>query len=275
MRPRDLETLELAKVLDALAHHAASAVGSERCRELEPTMDRRLVEERLATLTEYLRFTHEHPHGPRLDVPDLRPLLALATHEGAALGGRELAAVLTTLRLADATRRFLRRAGADAPTLQALAARLISPAELERAIAGAVDDGGHIRDEASPALGEIRSATRSLRAELEARLHRLLTEAGSEVVAEEYVTLRRDRFVVPLRVAAAHAVQGVIQDRSASGETIFVEPLFAVEHNNRLVLLRKAEESEERRIFTALTAEIGRHQAGLAVTFDKIGRAHV
>jgi len=270
MRSRDLDALELPKVLDALAHHAASSVGGERCRNLRPAMDRHQVEERLATLAEYLRFTHEHPHGPRLDVPDLRPLLALAVHEGAALGGRELAAVLATLRLAAATRRHLRRAGAGAPALQALGTRLISPSELEHAIAGAVDDSGHIRDEASPALGEIRAAARSLRADLEARLGRFLAEAGPEVVAEEYVTLRSDRFVVPLRAAAAHSIHGVIQDRSASGETIFVEPLFAVEHNNRLVLLRKAEESEERRIRTVLTAEVGRHQATLVVTFDTL-----
>ncbi len=270
MRSHDLEALELDKVLDALAQHAASGVGGERCRSLRPATGQHQVEARLATLTEYLRFTDEYPHGPRLDVPDLRPLLALAAHEGAALGGRELAAVLTTLRLAEATRRHLRRAGADAPSLQALSTRLVSPPGLERAIADAVDDSGHIRDEASPALGEIRSSARTLRDDLEARLGRLLAEAGPEVVAEDYVTLRRDRFVVPLRAAAAHRVQGVIQDRSASGETIFVEPLFAVEPNNRLVLLRKAEESEERRICTALTAEVARHQATLAVTFDTL-----
>jgi DNA mismatch repair protein MutS2 len=270
MRSRDLDTLELAKVLDALAHQAASTVGAEGCRSLRPAMDRHEVEERLATLAEYLRFTDEHPHTPRLDVPDLRPLLALAVHEGAALGGRELAAVLIVLRVADAARRHLRRAGAGAPALRALATRLISPPELARAIAGAVEDGGRIRDEASPALAEIRASARGLRADLEARLGRLLDEAGSDVVADEYVTLRRDRFVVPLRAGVAHRVPGVIQDRSASGETIFVEPLFAVEANNRLVLLRKAEESEERRICAALTAELARHQATLSVTFGTL-----
>jgi DNA mismatch repair protein MutS2 len=270
MRSRDLEALELDKILEALAQHAASSAGRERCRSLRPAMDVHEVEARLVTLTEYLRFTDEHAHGPQLDVPDLRPLLALAAHEGAALGGRELSAVLATLRLADATRRHIRRAGDDAPALQALATRLISPTDLARAIAGAVDDSGHIRDEASPALGEIRGSARSLRDDIEARLGRLLTESGPDVVAEEYVTLRRDRFVVPLRAAAAHRIHGVIQDRSASGETIFVEPLFAVEHNNRLVLFRKAEELEERRICTALTAEVARCQATLAATFDTL-----
>jgi DNA mismatch repair protein MutS2 len=270
MRPRDLEALELPKVLDALAGHAASSVGAERCRGLRPAADRAEVEARLAVLRDYLRLTDEHPHAPRIDVPDLRPILAMAAHEGAALDGRDLVAVLTALRMAGAARSYLGRAGDDARALAALGARLVAPSALERTIARTVDDGGHIRDDASPALAELRASARALRADIEARLAQLLAEAAADVVAEEYVTIRNDRFVIPLRATAANAIPGVIQDRSASGETIFFEPLFTVEHNNRLVLLRKAEESEERRIRTALTEEIRGQLEPVAATFDAL-----
>lgn len=270
MRGRDLDTLEFPKLLDALATHTGSAAGAERCRALRPSADRVEVERRLATLEQYLRLTAEHPHAPRVDVPDLRPLLALAAHEGAVLEGRDLAAVLATMRLASALRRHLDHGAAAAGLLAALVARLGHPVEMEGALARAIDDSGNVRDDATPELAELRASLRTLRADVEGRLVQLLADAGSEVAPEQYATLRNDRFVVPIRTAAAGRIPGVIQDRSGSGETIFLEPLFAVECNNRLVLLRKGEEAEERRVCARLTDAIRSHHDRLASVFDAV-----
>jgi DNA mismatch repair protein MutS2 len=270
MRARDLETLELPKLLDSLASLAASIAGAERCRALTPTTELGEVERRLAALAEYLDLSAEHPAAPRTDVPDLRPVLALAAHEDAVLEGKDLAAVLAALRVATSVCRYLRRAGRDAAELSSLAARIVYPPEVERGLARAIDDAGHIRDEATPVLAGLRARIRSLRDDLERRLAGLLADVGRDVAAEQYVTLRNNRFVVPVRSNAAHRLAGVIQDRSASGETVFLEPLFAVEVNNRLVLTRKEEEAEERRIRAHLTEEIHRQQDTLTAMFHTL-----
>src|SRR5206468_10311282 len=85
-----------------------------------------------------------------------------------------------------------------------------------------LDDTGQLRDDASPELAAARAVSRELRTEMEARLLRMVRDPDMDtVVAEQYVTLRNGRFVVPIRTAAASGVAGVVQDRSISGETVF------------------------------------------------------
>src|SRR5206468_6376242 len=124
---------------------------------------------------------------------------------------------------------------------------------------------GLVRDDASPTLAAARAVTRELRRLLEARLEQLVRDpALAAAVAEQYVTLRNGRFVVPIRTAAVNAVPGIIADRSGSGETVFLEPLFAVDLNNRLLLAARDEEAEERRVRVELTALVRSHTAELA-----------
>jgi DNA mismatch repair protein MutS2 len=268
MRRRDLETLELPKLLDGLANHAASDAGADRCRRLEPYTAPDDVRRALATLAEYLQLSGEFPQAPRVDAPDIRPLLALAAHDGAVLEPRDLLTILQALRLVGAARGYLERAEPESVGLSAIASRLIYPREIEQAIGGAVDDTGRVRDDASPMLAALRASVRSLRTEVETRLAQLLADAGEDFAIEDYVTLRNNRFVVPVRTSAAHRIEGVIQDRSQSGETVFLEPLFAVELNNRMVLAAKEEEAEARRICANLTERIRETRDDIAAAFD-------
>src|SRR5262249_10935824 len=157
---------------------------------------------------------------------------AAAAPEGAALELGRLAEIRAALEVARHVRAHLRRDPDRFPRLAALADRLPALAEIEEALARTLDGSGQIRGDASPALASARSATRELRAELETKLTKLVrdpTLAGT--VGEQYVTVRNGRFVVPIRTGAASAFGGVVQDRSASDETLFIEPLFAVELN--------------------------------------------
>src|SRR5581483_3538898 len=92
-------------------------------------------------------------------------------------------------------------------------------------------------------------------------------------IAEHYVTLRNGRFVVPVRAGAAGAIPGVVQDRSGSDETLFVEPLFAVDLNNRLLLAAKVEEAEERRVRVELAALVRAATPALAGIEETLGAA--
>ena len=265
MRPRDLEVLAFPAVLDTLAALAVSPSGAEACRALRPSGERARAEEALACQWSVFRIAETSGPIPLAAFPDIREALALAGHEGAILAGERLVEVRTVLRQARTARQFLAPKVAEYPALGHLPRRLETFPEIEAALSRMLDDTGLLFDNASPRLGELRALLRDMRQELETRLQRLVSrDAADDRMADRYVTVRNNRFVVPMKAAAAPQIDGVVQDRSASGETLFVEPLFAIELNNRLLLARKEEEAEELRLLSLLTAQLGavRHEIG-------------
>jgi len=230
MRPRDLEVLAFPQVLDALAALAVSTVGAEACRALRPLADRRAADQALATQWSLLRLAETSGTIPLAPFPDVREALALASHDGAILAGDRLVEVRTVLRQARTARQFLAPKVTEHPALAHLPRRLEAFPEIEAALSRMLDDGGVLLDDASPLLAELRARLRDMRQELETRLQRLVSrDTADERMADRYVTVRNNRFVVPMKAAAAPQIDGVVQDRSASGETLFVEPLFAIE----------------------------------------------
>src|SRR6059036_3528312 len=264
MRARDLETLEFARVLDAIAAFARSAAGRQAVLELRPTSERTEAERRLDLLAELVALAAEAGRPPTVDVPLLAPALAAAAPDGATLEPRRLAEVRDLLAAARQLRAYLRRDPARFPRLAAEGEAIDPVPEVSQPLAAALDETGLVRDDASPTLAAARAVTRELRGEMEARLLGMVRDPDMDsVIGEQYVTVRNGRFVVPIRTAAAGGFAGVVQDRSASGETVFMEPLFAVELNNRLLLAAKDEEAEERRVRGELTALVRTHAARL------------
>lgn len=265
MRPRDLAVLAFPRVLEALASHAVSTLGADVCRALRPKSEREAAERALDRQWEFFRLVETSGAPPLAPFPDVRASLAIAEHDGATLTGEQLVEVRLVVTQVHALRRFLRSHAHDFPALADLPAALHALPELERTLTQMLDDTGALRDDASPRLAEVRAGLRDLRHDIEQRLERLVLSSGeSEGIAERYVTVRNNRFVVPVKAGAAGSVQGVVQDRSSSGETLFVEPLFAIELNNQLLLLRKEEDREQHRLLTLLTAQVGaaRHELG-------------
>jgi DNA mismatch repair protein MutS2 len=132
------------------------------------------------------------------------------------------------------------------------------------------DDGG-ILDDASPELKRIRTRLRDERLELETRLARSLNAAGMDPFVSDYiVTVRNRRFVLPLKLNYSERLEGIVQDRSVSGETLFVEPLWAVDLNNRLMMYEREAEAEEYRLLMRLTAMVRGYLPELQMTFDAL-----
>jgi DNA mismatch repair protein MutS2 len=256
VRVRDLEVLGFPKLLEALATVAVSNPGAETCRTLTPRASRAAAEHALDRQWSFFRLLEVDGPLPLAPFPDVRAALALAGHEGAMLDGPQLVEVRTVLRQVHTLARFLTPRVAAMPALADLPQRLHALPELETTLSRMLDENGVLRDDASPRLAEVREALRDLRQDIEERLARLV-QTGGDSIADRYVTIRNNRFVVPVKSGAGGRMAGVVQDRSASGETLFVEPMFAIEMNNRLLLLRKEEEGEERRLFTLLTAQVG------------------
>ena len=254
MRRRDLETLEFPRILEAIAELARSETGRATVRALVPSTDRAEVERRLDVLEELVTLAAETVPLPLGDVPNLDASLAAAAPVGTALDSEALSAVRDVLSTAQAVRAYLRRDPLRFPSLATLAESIVDLPELRAALRHTLDQRGQVREDASPALAAARGATREIRGEIERRLVTLVRDPDlSGTVGDRYVTLRNGRYVVPIKQSAAWTFPGVVQDRSGSEETVFVEPLFAVELNNRLILSIKTEEDEERRVRAQLT----------------------
>src|SRR5213596_2158519 len=226
VRARDLETLEFTRVLDAIAALARSAAGRQAVLELRPTSERAEAERRLDLVAELVALAAEAGRPPTADVPLLAPALAAAAPDGATLEPRRLAEVRDLLAAARQLRAYLRRDPARFPRLAAEGEAIDPVPEVAQPLAAALDETGLVRDDASPTLAAARAVTRELRGEMEARLLGMVRDPDmGSVIGEQYVTVRNGRFVVPIRTAAAGGFAGVVQDRSASGETVFMEPL--------------------------------------------------
>jgi len=255
MRPRDLTALEFDHVRNRLADFAYSPAGKETCRSLTPSTDRATVTRALDAAWQCFRLIEEHGDLPLREFADLRAALRSAVHEGAVLDGSSLVAIRTMLGIAHAVRAFLKKQGAAYPEVANLGQLLVPLPTLQATLMRALDEKGGVTDDASDELAEVRRTLRLLRDKLTRRLDELLARpALAELIADRYVTLRNNRFVVPIKAAMAGQFDGIVQDRSVSGETMFIEPLFAVELNNRLLLAAKEEEALVRRILADLTA---------------------
>jgi DNA mismatch repair protein MutS2 len=271
MRERDLRALEFDKVIHLAMEHCASEPGRAALRALHPSIDVDEVRARLRTTAELVELRSQSRSVPMQEFEDQRALLLAAGREGAVLDGASLVSVRDFVLAARNAAAFLRSRMEARPHLAAIVANLLAPKELADALLAALADDGSLLDDASRELKRVRTRLRDGRVDLESRLLRSLSQAGMEpFVADHLVTVRNRRFVLPLKLNYAERLEGIVQDRSVSGETLFVEPMWAVELNNRLMLLEREVDAEERRILMQLTAIVRSYGVELGLTFDAL-----
>jgi DNA mismatch repair protein MutS2 len=269
MRERDLRALEFNKVIGLVAPMAASDPGRAAIEALRPSDDPAEVTSRLRATTEMVELRGHAGALPMQEFADQRRILLAAAREGAVLDGASLVLVRDFVLAARHVAAFMRSRVEQFAHLSVLAQNLAAPKELADALLAALADDGGLLDEASPELKRLRERLRAQRVELEARLMRSLNASGMEPFVSDYlVTIRNHRFVLPLKLNYSERLEGIVQDRSVSGETLFVEPMWAVDLNNRLMMLGRDVEAEEHRILSYLTAMIRGYGAELRMTFE-------
>lgn len=237
-----LEVLEFPRVRTLLAERAKTPLGRELALALAP-LSREEAERRHGLTQEALAYSYSLPEAGTLR----------EAYEGARVGRR-----LTGPELLKAAR-ALEEAMALKAELLPLQNALSGVAEgigdhspfLAR-VRRALDEEGAVRDEASPRLAQIRRELRPLRQEILDRLYALM-DRHREAFQDRFVTLRRERYCVPVKAGMAHKVPGLLLDESESGATLFVEPFSVVKLNNRLQALRLGEEEEVNRILWELS----------------------
>jgi DNA mismatch repair protein MutS2 len=265
--------LEFDQFRQLLAGYTASPLGRTRVLQLAPVADRDWIAQQQQLTEElrgYLRTGGSFDfHG----LEDPGALIDKARIRGAVL---ELAEIREVLLLADRAAEW--RETALHPTVQvqenwdeisALSARLADFAPLLRYFANKILPDGTLDDRASPELARIRreieKQKRTIQESLRSYLRRL-SEGGA--VQDELVTVRGDRFVIPVKVEQRRRVQGVAHGASSSGQTVFMEPLETIEQNNELVRLHDDEQAEIHRILLEMTARVGEYADSLAAAVD-------
>lgn len=241
------ESLDFNRVRQALAERASTFMGQEALLALQPKASLEEAQAQQATVAEALAYPY------RLGgIADLRPALA-AAREGFRLEGPQLREVAASLEAALALRHELLEIGEH---LKALAGRIGEHAFFLRRIRECLDEAGHVRDEATPRLREIRRRVNPLREQIQNRLQQLM-DRHPEAIQERFITLRRDRFVIPVKASHQHKLPGIVLDQSDSGLTVYIEPTAVVPLNNQLASLRLEEEAEVNRILFELSALLG------------------
>jgi DNA mismatch repair protein MutS2 len=269
MRERDLKALEFDKVILLVMESCASEPGREAMAALRPSIDAGEVRARLRATAEMVELRAHSGSIPIYEFVDQRPYLLAAARAGAILGGEALVKVRDFIVASRHVAGFLRSRVERFAHVSAIVQNLLAPKELADAMLTALADDGTLLDDASRELKRLRTRLRDERSELEARLLRSLNSSGMESFVSDYlVTIRNRRFVLPMKLNYAERFEGIVQDRSVSGETLFVEPMWAVELNNRLMMLEREAEAEETRILARLTAMVGGYAPELQITFD-------
>ncbi len=255
MRAHDLELLELPAVLDRLAASSASGPGADLARALRPSADAGEVRLRQQQTTEAIALLDEAAEPDLGDAEDVRDVAELAAR-GGTLDTRALAQIGRTIQAGAAAWRALSER-ADLPALRAVVAD-IDPSLLSVAgeIARAVEeDGSDLKDSASPQLRRLRRELREGRGRLAERLRKIARDPSiAEHLQDDFVTERGGRPVLALKATARGRVPGIVHDSSGSGQTLFVEPLAAVDDSNRLREAEVAERDEVARILRNLSS---------------------
>ena len=270
--------LQFDELKELLASYAGSASGRSLVYDLEPHRDRTTLESGLAEAAEAIGYLREVSGSEvaaqgsliRLRFDQLRdveaPVRALLI-EGASLEGREILDLFHTLALAGDYRAVLLSTSERYPLLAKRGNSLADLRGVARRYARTFHPDGSLTDEASVALGRIRRDIERQQRTIQDSLERFLRSHRSDgTLQEEFVTIRDDRYVVPIVAGQKGRVDGVIHGSSGTGRTLFVEPLETVSLNNQLVRLREDEIREIERILAEITNALREHSDEIATT---------
>lgn len=265
----DFAALEWEPLLALVAGYAASPVGRQAILELRPSTDEEWITRQHQLTGEVRLALEEQVSIPLGGLFDPTQLAAKAQIAGAALEAGELQAVARLANDVASWQALLQsppaRLVGKLPGLSGLSAALTTSLRpLAETIERTIQPDGSLADNASPELGRIRREQerqqRAIEESLRAALRKLSSDGATQ---EELITIRGERFVIPVRAELKRRVTGVIHGASSSGQTVYVEPLETIEQNNELVRLIEEEQAEIHRIFVALTRQVGGYAQGL------------
>ncbi len=273
MNPKTLQTLEFHKIIHKLERHAATSLGKSAAQQLHPTVELEDVKLRLQATDQAALVERLKGPPPFGGIKDIREALS-RSRIGAMLHPQELLDTANTVYGSLRLKKFLLAVGEEQAIgqLTSLAKQIPDLQALEKQIKSCIDDAGDIMDSASSELARIRQELRVGEGRIRDRLEQYIRNSSTQKMLQEtIITLRNDRYVIPVKQEYRANFGGMIHDQSSSGATLFIEPEAIVQMNNRLRELRLKEEKEIEKILRKLTEEVAEQADALTETVDASG----
>ncbi|MFJ7665698.1 endonuclease MutS2 [Lysinibacillus sp. NPDC097195] len=257
---RALKTLEYDKVRQQVATYCTSSIGKSAIDELVPQTDYEKVVQLLEEMDEGLSILRVKGNVPMGGIFDVRPA-ARRAQIGGMLSAMELMEVSSTIRASRILRNFLEDLESEEvveiPHFIAKKEMMPVLTGLQHEINNCIDDNGAVLDSASQTLRSIRQSLRAEEAKVRSKLESLTRGSNaSKMLSDAIVTIRNDRYVIPVKQEYRHHYGGIVHDQSSSGQTLFIEPDSVVQANNEIHQLKMKEQTEIARILLALSAMV-------------------
>jgi DNA mismatch repair protein MutS2 len=265
-----LALLEFPKIINELADLCVSPLGARLLRSQEILTSRPEISERLSFAGAFRGMLESGTEPPGLDFPDVAEVLPRLGKEGLQLEGEELAAVGRCILSGLKLRRHILKV-APSEVLWPIASGIPDLSGLSRAIFHVLDHEGILRERQIPALASIRERIRRTREEADRAVRGILEDPSNRSFWQTNTPTQRDgRVVLPLKTQFKGRVRGIVHEMSASGSTVFVEPLEVVEKNNAIVQEENLYRMEVRRILRELTAQVSEHAGELKALMERV-----
>ena len=270
MKERTLRVLEFTRIRELLAEGALTPAGAEKCRQLEPA-DELTAVQALQAETEEATVILQYAGGhPMIAFPDVKPALVIC-EKGGSLSAGMLLNVAELLRASRAAQDALVTERENTPLLRAKAEGLFVSRSIEKDITDAIISEDEIADRASSELMNIRRHLRGAQDRIRDKLNQMIHSATlQKALQDPIITVRNNRYVLPVKAEYRSMVQGLVHDQSSSGATLFIEPMAAVEMGNELKQWELKEQQEIARILAALSAEVAPYAAAIAETQEQL-----
>ena len=270
MKERTLRVLEFTKIRDRLASKAMTDMGRERCEALVPSSNMTEIQRMQAETEEATVILQYVGASPLVPFSDVRASLTLA-EKGATLSPKALLEVAALMQSARAARKALDTERDNTPILKELAQRLSTLHNVEQDITNAIISEDEIADRASNELMDIRRHLRGANERIKEKLNQMIrSSAFQKYLQDPIVTMRNDRYCLPVKAEYRGSVPGLVHDQSSTGATLFIEPMAAVEMGNELKTWAAKEKQEIERILAALSAEIAPYADQLRETVETL-----
>ncbi|WP_282141451.1 endonuclease MutS2 [Cytobacillus oceanisediminis] len=274
MQERVLKILEFNKVKEQLLEHVSSSLGRKKAINIRPSTDYEEVIRRQEETDEAVTVLRIKGNVPLGGIFDIRPHVKRAVI-GGMLSPQELNQISSTIHASRQMKRFIEEFAEEESSLPILLGytdKIIVLADLETSIRNAVDDNGEVLDSASETLRSLRNQLRTKESRVRERLESMIRSTSAQkMLSDAIITIRNDRFVIPVKQEYRGHYGGIIHDQSSSGQTLFIEPASIVQLNNELQGIRVKEQQEIERILIALSVQAAENSSELETIVEVLG----
>ena len=266
-----LELLEYNKFLEKLSRYTPNEKTKELIYKTKPTSEIERIKKLREETDELLQIVLKEGYFPLNEYPDVSEALNLLAIEESILSPRDLLDIASMLLISRQIKNFLKEEVKDKEHINNLYKELYSSRETEKIITDSIDQSGMVKDSASRDLRAIREGIKDVEGKIISILEGIVNSFKySDIIQEKIVTVRKGRYVIPVKQNFSSKLKGIIHDRSSSGQTIYLEPVNVVELNNKLSDLKIREHIEIRKILKFLTDILRKKVLQLRKTFNNI-----